>query len=254
MRILSLLLQGALWIFLILLHLTAHAQVQVSGTIYDRSARFGMPGVSVRSTSGAGAVTDSLGNYSIRVPLADSLSFSYQGKSTQNFPVKEIPRGKAFNMSIHVDIHTLPLVEVAARARSYQLDSLENRREYRKIFDYDPELLSPGSSTGVGINLNMLFNAKKIRRMEAFRRFLEREERDKYVDYRFNKDLVKKIAGLDGAALDTFMYYYRPSYELLRSFENDYEFYEYIKEEGRYFYRIWRRHHPRRSYSSEFRR
>ncbi|HEY1164905.1 MAG TPA: hypothetical protein VGE90_07045 [Chitinophaga sp.] len=230
-------------IVLLLLRLAASGQVKVYGTVYDRSARFGMEGVSVKTNSGAGTVTDSFGRYNIWLPLDDSISFSYQGKSTQKFAVRELRRGRAFDMSIHVDIKTLPTVEVISKPHTPQLDSIENRNEYRKIFDFEREYLT-SNGMGAGVNLDLLFGMKKAKRMEQFRRRLEAQERDKYVDYRFNRGLVKRITGLQSQALDTFMLQYRPSYEMLLWFENDYEYYKYIRDEGLYFSEMWRREHP----------
>ncbi|MCW3466035.1 carboxypeptidase-like regulatory domain-containing protein [Chitinophaga nivalis] len=216
--------------------LAAAGQVRVSGTVYERSARFGLPGVSVMSTSGAGTVTDSLGRYSIRLMPEDSLSFSYQGKATMKFPLKEIHPNRPFDMSLHVDVQSLPMVEVTTKKLDYKLDSLKRREEYRKIFDYAPEVLAGGTNgVGVGINLDMLFSMRKIKRMEAFRQYLEQEEREKYIDYRFNRSLVKKLTGLESPLLDTFMRQYRPTFELLHSFENEYQYYEYIRDWGKYF-------------------
>ncbi|MFY0255343.1 hypothetical protein ACDQ55_15460 [Chitinophaga sp. 30R24] len=236
-----------IFIVCVLLHLGAAAQtVRVSGTVYERSATFGMAGVSVMSTSGAGAVTDSLGHYSIKVSYTDSISFSYQGKATMKFPVKEIPFNRPFDMSLHVDVKVLPTVVVSStRPYNYHQDSLENRNEYRKVFDYAPEYLTTGNGgAGVGFNLDLLFSAKKIKRMEAFRQYLEQDERDKYVDHRFNKTLVGKLTGLQSPALDTFMREYRPSYDMLQEFENEYEYYKYIKDWGKFFAKIWERDHP----------
>lgn len=231
-----------IFITLFLFRLAVSAQVQVHGTVYDRSARFGMAGVSVKSNSGGGTVTDSLGRYNIWLPLNDSISFSYQGKSTQKFAVREIRRGRAFDMSLHVDIKTLPTVEVVSKPHTHQLDSIENRREYRKIFDFERDYLTAGNGTA-GVNLDLLLSMKKAKRMEQFRRRLEAQEREKYIDYRFNRGLVKRITGLETPALDTFMLQFRPSYEMLIWFENDYEYYRYIRDEGRYFSEIWRREH-----------
>ncbi|MBC9932963.1 hypothetical protein [Chitinophaga qingshengii] len=235
-----------LFLMMVLLHTVAGAQVRVSGTIYDRSGRFGMPGVSVMSTSGAGTVTDSLGRYNIRLALTDSLSFSYQGKATMKFPVNEIHPNRPFDMKLHVDVTTLPTVVVSTnRVKDYSADSAAFRDEYRKVFDYAPSLLGGTNGPGgVGINLDMIFNAKKIKRMEAFREFLERDEQDKYVDHRFNKALVKKITGLESPALEAFMKQYRPSYEMFRYFRNEYEYYLYIRDNGRYFARVWALEHP----------
>lgn len=215
----------------------------IYGTVYERSARFGMPGVSVKGTSGAGAVTDSLGHYTIQLTNKDSISFSYQGKATMKFPVKDIQFNRAFDMSLHVDVTTLPTVVVEEKRTSYQLDSIANREEYRKVFDYSPEYIASGSG-GVGVNLDLLFSMKKMKRMEKFREHLEELEREKYVDHRFNKTLVKRVSGLQSPALDTFMVQYRPTYEMILGFESEYEYYKYIKESADYFYDNWKREHP----------
>jgi hypothetical protein len=225
----------------VLLHVVASGQVQIHGTVYERSARYGMSGVSVKSNSGAGTVTDSLGHYSIRLPVTDSISFSYQGKATQKFPVKEIPFNRPFDMSLHVDIQVLKTVEI--KQNSYRVDSILNREEYRKVFDYSPDYIVSGNG-GVGVSIDALFSLRKIKRMEAFREKLEKIERDKYIDHRFNASLIKKITGLEPPALDTFMVEYRPTYEMLQNFDTEYDYYEYIKDSSKYFFYIWRRAHP----------
>lgn len=230
-------------LFLVLL-LVSHrglGQVEVKGTVYDRSQYFAMPGVSVLGTSGAGTMTDSVGHYSIRLRPEDSIYFSYLGKFTAKFAVKRLAPGVPLNMSLAVNVDSLPLVVV--RPKLYRYDSAENREEYRRIFDYQPDYLASGNG-GVGINLDMLFSARKNRQMLALQRRLLEEERDKYVDHRFNKLLVKKITGLQGAALDVFMRTYRPSYEFIQNCENDYEFYKYIKDSGIYFSQMWKEEHP----------
>lgn len=246
MRIPGRLQQTILFIIFILLRLSATGQIVVHGTIYERSATVGLAGVSVRSNSGAGTATDSLGRYMIRLPLTDSIWFTYQGKPTMKFAVTEIPRHRAFDMKLHVDIQVLPMVEVIKR--SYRLDSIAHREEYRKVFDFEREYITsgsaPGSGTigaGVGINLDLLFNWRKAKRMEHFRTQLVQIERDKYVDYRFNRSLIKRLTGLDSTALDNFMIQYRPSYEMLLSFETEYEYYQYIREWGRAFTERWKK-------------
>lgn len=229
----------------VLLLLVSHgmlAQVEVRGTVFDRSQLFAMPGVSVLGTSGAGTETDSAGHYSINLHSGDSIYFSYLGKHTTKFPVRTIAPGYPFNMSLAVDVDSLPLVIV--RPKLYRYDSLENRDEYRRVFDYQPDYLVSGANGGVGFNLDMLFNARKNRQMLALQRRLIEEEQDKYVDHRFNKTLVKKITGLKPPALDTFMRIYRPTYEFILNCENDYEFLKYIKDCGAYFSRRWKEEHP----------
>lgn len=210
--------------------------IEVKGTVFDRSQLFAMPGVSVLGSSGAGTITDSTGHYQIRLPSGDSIYFSYLGKYTEKIPLSRIVPGYPLDMSLAVNVDSLPLVVV--RPKVYRYDSLANRDEYRRVFDYQPEYITGGSNGGVGFNLDMLFNARKNRQLLSLQRRLVEEERDKFVDYRFNRSLVKKITGLKQPALDTFMRAYRPSYEFILSCENDYEFYKYIKDCGLYFQKL----------------
>ena len=203
----------------------ALGQVEVSGTVYDRSQLFVMPRVSVMATSGKGTMTDSVGHYTIRLAAGDSVYFSYLGKATQKFPVKGVNPSYPLNISLAVTVDSLPLVVV--RPKLYRYDSLANRDEYRKVFDYEPQYLTNG-----GFNLDMLFNAKKNRQMLALQQRLIEQEEDRYVDHRFNKTLVKKITGLEQPDLDLFMRMYRPTYAFIQNCENDYEFYKYIKDCG----------------------
>jgi hypothetical protein len=218
--------------------------IMVNGTVYDRSRYFAMPGVSVMGTSGQGTMTDSTGQYHIHVSPKDSIYFSYLGKATVKFPVKSIATNYPMDISIAVTVDSLPLVVV--RPKAYRYDSAENRDEYRKVFDYDPQgVVGPSSSgMGVGVDLDMLFGARRKRQMLSLQRRLVEDEQDKYVDFRFNRVLVRKITGLQGAPLDVFMRQYRPTYDFIKNCENDYEFYKYIKDCGMYFTQIWRQENP----------
>jgi len=228
----------------------AMAQETVSGTIYDSTQRYPMQGVSVMGTSGAGTITDSLGNYSIRLPSTDSIYFSYLGKATAKIAVKDIPAGQPLDMSLQVTIVALPGVTVWPR--DYGLDSIENRREYEKIFDYGGEGYidntkmrnGRGMSFGIGLDFAALFNPAQERRTLAFQKRLLQEEQDKYVDHHFTRALVKKITGLQAPALDSFMRIYRPSSDFVKSCETEYIFYKYISDCGKAFSEMWKQDHP----------
>jgi len=234
-----------IWTILFLLGcIPAAAQIEITGTVFDKTQLFTMPGVSVLSNSGYGTMTDSLGRYRIRLPLDDSIYFSYLGRHTARIAVRRLAPNYPLNMSLAVTVDSLPIIVV--KPKPYRYDSLENRDEYRKVFDYAPDYLVGGSSSGLGagINLDMIFNARKNRQMLSLQRRLLEEEHDKYVDYRFSRNLVKRITGLQKPLLDTFMRLYRPSYEYIRSFENDYDYYKYIKDCGLSFRAMWRRNLP----------
>jgi hypothetical protein len=218
----------------------AIAQVEVAGTVYDQSGHFALQGVSVMGTSGTGTATDSSGHYRIGLPAGDSIYFSYLGKRTEKFPVKDISYPEQFDMSLQVHVDSLEPVYI--RSRNYQEDSLENRMEYRKIFDYDgPDVLgNSNDGAGMGISLDLLFSGRRNRRMLAFRSRLLYDEQEKYIDHRFSRALVKRITGLEPPALDTFMRLYRPGYDFIRSFYNDYEYYSYILRSSKYFLLSWK--------------
>ncbi|MBO9203910.1 MULTISPECIES: hypothetical protein [Niastella] len=231
-----------LLLFLVLLCQVTVAQVVIKGTVYDKQVRYGVPNVSVLSTSGIGTITDTLGHYSIKVPNNDSIYFSYLGKATDKFLVSRLTPDQPLDISLPVSVDMLPSVTV--KQPSYHMDSLANRQENKKIFDFAPDYLSTPSSFGVGVSFDAIFNAKRMARLDRFRSFLIRQEQDKYVDHRFSKALVRRITGLTSPALDSFMVEYRPTYETIQGFETDYDYYSYIKACGESFKYMWKQDHP----------
>jgi hypothetical protein len=214
--------------------LPAAGQFKVKGTVYDSTRNYPLEAVSVLSTSGRGTSTNSEGFYEIEVGEKDSIWFSYLGKPTVKFPVLKIANTMSFDISLLVNVPTLK--EVKVRPRNYKLDSLQNRQDYSKIFNYKkPGLhtVTPQSQYGaaVGFDINEIINIFRFKRnksMLAFQERLLQEEREKFVDHRFNKALVRRLTQLTGNELDSFMRVYRPTYEFTQS-AADYDFQLYIK-------------------------
>jgi hypothetical protein len=196
----------------------------ISGTVYDISARRPLEAVAVFSKSGAGTITDSVGRYSITVPRQDSIWFSLMGKATMKFAVDTINNMDNFNVMIHVYAAQLP--EVKVRNNYYKLDSIQNRQDYAKIFNFRKPTVrtsnNPGYNPGgvtAGFDLDELINmfrTKRNRSIEALQKRLVQQEQDKYIDRRFSKAFVRKITKLSSPELETFMAYYRPPYENLQ--------------------------------------
>jgi hypothetical protein len=209
--------------------------VTVHGTVYNMYRTKPLDGVSVISTLGRGTATDSNGNYAITVSLQDSLYFSYLGRATAKYSVRTINYLSGFDIALHVD--PVELKEVKVMPRNYHSDSLQNRQDYAKYFNYK----KPGvkvSSTGatqdglnVGFDLDQIiemFNVAKKRRSLAFQSRLVQDEKDGYIDYRFNRSIVLKVTRLEGDELDSFMTRYRPSYDFCKR-ATDYDLLDYIK-------------------------
>jgi len=217
----------------------AIGQIQVKGTIYDVTQKIPLEGVSVMSTSGRGTSTDSNGHYSIMLPDKDSIFFSYLGKPTKPISVKDISSPWEFNMSLRVTSGLLPTVFV--RPKSYKLDSMQNRADYAKIFNFQKpnpfKTINTGAGGVVGMDPNEiinLFRFKRNRQMASLQKRVLQQEQDKYIDHRYNKAIVKKLTGLQGSLLDSFMVKYRPDYYFVQA-RNDLELYQYIWEAGKQF-------------------
>ncbi|MFL5774146.1 MAG: hypothetical protein ACJ75F_13375 [Flavisolibacter sp.] len=212
---------------------SAIAQYKVKGTVYDSSRIYRIERVSVMSTSGRITMTDTLGHYEIEVGEKDSIWFSYLGKPTPKYAVLKMADVTQFDLALH--LKTDVMAEVRIHSHSYKQDSIQNRRDYAKAFNY--QKVSFGSMTSVGPNgagidldeLIRLFQFRKNRSMLKFQERLLQQERDKFVDHRFNKGIVRKLTGLDGEELDRFMVLYRPSYEFT-STASEYDFQLYIKK------------------------
>lgn len=197
------------------------AQLILSGTVYDSSKINLVEGVRVVSTGGLFTVTDSMGSYHIKVSEKDSVSFVFRNKPTQKFAVKTVTDPSHFDISLHVTVKGKysTLKEVIVHSRSYRQDSMENRQTYADVFAYRKPGIRPSMSDGVvGADVDELINMfrfKRNKRLHAFQARLEAEEQESYVNYRFNKPLVRRITQLQGEQLDSFMLRYRPSYEFV---------------------------------------
>ena len=221
-------------VFLFLGGFSATAQsYKISGYVYDSSRNYPLEAVSVLSTSGKGAVSNSDGFYQIEVGEKDSIWFSYLGKPTIKFPVLKITNPYEFDISLHVSVPTLK--EVKIKPKNYKFDSIQNRKDYAKIFNYEkPKLkvMTPQYGVGAGFDLDEIINMFRFKRNRSIASFQQRlllDEQDKFIDHRFNKALVRRLTLLTGTELDSFMQLYRPSY-LFTKMAGEYEFQYYIKQ------------------------
>jgi len=219
---------------LFLTAVSASAQTyKIKGSVYDSSRNYPLQAVSVLSTSGGGTITNTDGFYEIDVTEKDSIWFSYLGKPTVKFPVLKIVTPLEFDISLHVNVPTLK--EVKIRPRNYRYDSIQNRNDYAKVFNFQKptiKTVTPQYGVGMGFDLNEIINMFRFRRnrtMASFQQRLLLDEQEKYIDFRFNKALVRRLTRLDGNELDSFMRVFRPTYTFTK-FAGEYDFQYYIKE------------------------
>ena len=207
---------------------------KLRGTVYDSTKTYPVISVSVLTSSGKGTVTDLYGHYEVDVTEADSVWFSYLNKPTIKYAVGKIPDASRFDIALHINVPVLK--EVIVKQRNYKMDSIQNRLDYAKAFDWQKPRLKANVSgdmgAAVGFDLDaiiQMFQFRKNKSNAAFRERLLAEEREKFIDHRFNKALVLRLTGLIGDARDSFMQSCRPSYEMC-IYLGDYDFQFYIKE------------------------
>jgi hypothetical protein len=219
--------------------------VQLSGTVYDSTKRNVVMGAQVLCTCGTMSFTDSAGNYSIYVGEKDSVFFFFRNKPTQKFAVASIKNTDAFDISIQLYVpgRYKQLQEIIVYGKYRRQDSIDNRVQYDKVFNFDKRGIkfsgsSPEAGVGAGLDLEALVNMFRFRRnrsMERFQQRLIKEEQDKYIDYRFNAGIVKRLTVLqDGDLLKEYLATYRPEYALLIQVL-DIELYQYIQLTAREF-------------------
>ncbi|MFN9710787.1 MAG: hypothetical protein ACK55K_05200 [Bacteroidota bacterium] len=183
--------------------------------------------------------SDSTGGYSIFASNKDSIFFFFRNKPTQMFAVSEIKDYDAFDISLHIYVpgKYKQLKEIIIYGKNRKQDSIENRLQYDQIFRYagsgiELSNAAPGSGVGVGLDIESLINIFRFRRNRSMLKFQERlikEERDRYIDYRFNENIIEKLTALEkGEKMSRFMEKYRPEYEWLTTVL-DIELYMYIQ-------------------------
>jgi len=221
-------------VLLLLAATSTRAQTyMLKGTVYDSSKIYPLEAVTVLTSAGRGTITNSQGHYEIQVSSKDSIWFSYLNKPTMKYPVAKINAFTDFDLSLKVNITELK--EVKVTPRNYKLDSIRNRIEYEKIFNFHRPNISSLTTigpTGAGISIDELirvFQFRKNKNMEKFQDRLLQQEQDKFVEHRFSKALIRRLTQLDGDALDSFMLQYRPSFEFTAA-ASDYDFQTYIKD------------------------
>lgn len=228
-----------MYIIVSLAVLQTTAQIQLSGTVYDSTKRNLVTGVQVLCTCGTMSFTDSAGNYTIYVGEKDSIFFFFRNKPTQLFAVSNIKSLNSFDISInlHVPGRYRQLKEIVVYGKNRRQDSIENRLQYEKIFNYDKGGLrvssnTPESGFGATLDLGAIIDVFRFRKNKSMARFQQRlimEEQERYINYRFNAAIVKRLTTFtDGALLNEFVLQYRPEYDLLTQII-DIELYMYIQ-------------------------
>lgn len=220
---------GALCFYLFFCLQHVNAQVKVSGMVADGETRAGLPGVTIiNKSTRSGTITSESGRFSIDAMPGDSLEFSMLSYHKKELAV---PTTSMF-INVYLNRRVFGLQEVNVRARDYRSDSAATRDEYRKYFNYKKpgamDVLKTLPANPITA-LTYLVPSKARKRKEHFKEQLVYWENEKFIDYRYNPEVVERLTKLYGDELDTFMLRYRPGYQFVKD-ATEYDLLLYIKQ------------------------
>lgn len=225
---------GALFLYLLFFLQHANAQVRVSGMVAEADNRTGLPGVTIlNKTTRSGVVSNESGRFAIDAMPGDTLEFSILSYYKKSLTV---PTTSMF-INVYLTRQIIGLGEVKVVGKDYKRDSLAIRDEYGRYFNYH----KPGAvdvlktlPTNPITALTYLVPSKARKRKEHFQEQLVYWEKEKFIDNRYNPELVERMTKLSGDELDTFMLRYRPGYQFLQD-ATEYDLMLFIKESYRHY-------------------
>jgi hypothetical protein len=222
-------------LILILAFAEAKAQIITGKVVGDTSDR--PVAATLITHSGYQTSNDANGNFKIHISgIGDTIKVLAVGYQDYVFPVKDI---KQDHLVIRLKTFPVMMKEVTITAeRNHKKDSIELRKEYGKVFNYQPPkikdaFVGPPPNVPfafVSIDLIGLFNAlnKKNDPEYKLKKVLLRDEEANYVATRFNKSLVTRVTGLKGDSLNVFMDKYYPTTDWVKK-ASDYDIMVYVK-------------------------
>lgn len=214
---------------------------QIKGVVQDRDAKTPLIAVQlVNIHNNTTSFSDSDGNFAITAAKGELIELRCAGYKTTRFRLSQGYVPPFFK--IYLD--KLVLLNTDRYASSnlspYQIDSITTRKLYSSALDY------PRMTPMQQIESPFSAMSKNNRMKWAFQDSYAQFEREKFVDYTFNENLVKQLTGLEGTDLQNYMKRYRPSYDALRNMSL-YDYYNYIRETAKRFINRGKPSAPRNS-------
>lgn len=179
--------------------------------------------------------TNPLGMFEIPADnTADSLRITH-------FAYKPVTVRSKSTAVLHIEMESAAISLDAVTihgTRNFKQDSINNRQDYAKQFNYRAPKFTDVFSTdakqpGELLSINLLtvidVLTKKSTPQYKFNKTLLSDEHEAYVDHKFNRGNVGQITGLKGDTLSTFLVQYRPTYQLAQKY-TDYDMEVYIRK------------------------
>jgi len=202
-----------------LLHSNVIGQSLIKGKVVDSNWQT-LDSVQISNIhSRESLLTDTSGSFNLTVEDGQLIQLYRKGYKKLRLRIANAQEPTYYVLTLE---KSKPLLDVKGYLLAYELDSLEYDRIYgvivngERIEDVDMR------------SLPLAALSKQNRKKWAFQKLFAKWQSEKYIDYVFNEELVKKITYLKGNDLRRFMSSYRPSVNFLRS-STEYEYLSYIK-------------------------
>ncbi len=218
--------------------LTAGAQNKktIYGYVKDSASGQPVPLASVTNTNTATtSMTNQSGRFRILISENQILSVAAIGYhfDTLNYNIRYSNSSDTLLILLRPLGRDLGNVTVTSKGgySRYQLDSIERREEFlQNIVNYTiPTVAKANSGAGIALNLDRFSkHEKNKRRAHAF---YENNEKEAYINYRFNTNLVSSLTGFRDEKLYDFMQEHRPTYKWLRQHTSNEDMVYYINDQ-----------------------
>ncbi|MBP6456840.1 MAG: carboxypeptidase-like regulatory domain-containing protein [Chitinophagaceae bacterium] len=216
-------------VFCVFITQKINAQQFIEGTIKDAESKELMANVNIQNVHNKYFITtDSSGKFRIEVKKDQLIEFRKIGYQTLRFRMTTEPKNIFYALELEKERIQIKTVDIKGRPIDYKKDSIK----YAQEFDF---ILRSEKKSEVNMSsMPLAMLSKKNRECWKFMNDYEDWQNEKFIDFAFNENLVRKITYLDGEALRVFMINYRPSVQFLRS-STEYEYLDYIKKAYRHF-------------------
>jgi len=209
-------------------------QRMVEGLVFDKDSRQRLTRVYIYSLgTHKGVFNNTKGEFKITVHPGDTLVAALEGYSVDTITVRNQQTVIFYLKRISI---LLKEVYVKDSLKSPQKQLEETQEQYRDAYrkGNPGDVISVGGANGLGgagLSVDALYSllSKEGKNARYLQEIIERDYRESIINYRFTRQTVKSVTGLEGEKLQDFMEQYRPSYYFILE-ANDYSLLKYIKE------------------------
>ncbi|SDE76843.1 hypothetical protein SAMN05216464_109117 [Mucilaginibacter pineti] len=205
-------------------------QKPVEGIVFDKESKDRIAKVHVlNATTGKSVYNTFKGEFSIDAQPGDILIFT---KGDHNADTLKVQGNTS--MAVYMKRSAIQLKEVVIRDTMLNPEKqlAATKRDYTKIYgsEYNQSFLSAAPGGGAGISIDAIWNAfsRSGRNADRLREIIDKDYKQKVIDYRFNRTFVATVTQLKDQQLTEFMFRYRPGYFTVKT-ASDYEFITMIR-------------------------